>query len=176
MMTRLYFFITPLYIQEECKFYFISFSLQTIKSYSGSEKMSIKGIYSPSFTEYHNHVLSRAMFAKTRSVGMQCTYYPKHKNFNKTMQHIEQFLYQKEIQLMCLPYQNWQVEEQGVIKGFPSNTFITKKLCLSINREPLLYVSAIAKTCNSGSLFMDNCNLLVINLFTYTTCMEDVQY
>jgi hypothetical protein len=31
--------------------------------------MSIKGIYSPSFTEYHDHVLRKAMFAKTRSVG-----------------------------------------------------------------------------------------------------------
>ena len=34
-----------------------------------------------------------------------------------------------------------------------------------MNREPLLHVLAIAETCRSGSVFMNKCNLLVMNLF-----------
>jgi hypothetical protein len=34
-----------------------------------------------------------------------------------------------------------------------------------MNREPLLLVLAIAKTCRSGSLCMNKCSLLVMNLF-----------
>lgn len=45
------------------------------------------------------------------------------------------------------------------------NKFIVNKLHLSMNREPLLRVLAIAETCRSGSLFMNKYILLVMNLF-----------